>query len=192
MAKYCGDEANIEYEVDANKVGDFANIIVQRFDRKSLTASGVHELKQTKTKMKWPDQLEPDEKNYHGGRQVDFKGLNKKKYDDKFTQQNFTLTITSMDETVESEKTEIIEGYPPRGPDEKEIRIPVAVEIRESFFNPRSKSSMETFTPVPISKAKARRHNIGRFFISFKEGEIVLTVKINVDPESKLFSKKSL
>lgn len=190
MAEYCGNEAYIEYEVDANKVGDFANIIVQRFDRKSLTASGVQELKQTKTKMKWPDQLEPDEKDYYGGRQVDFKGLNKKKYDDKFVQQNFTLTITSMDETVEAENTEIIEELPTARTPNHVVGIPMTTE---KWARPQSRINPFTGAVIFLGWAKRaswsstfwkepaqRVHNAGRFDIEHKNGAIIITVKIRL------------
>jgi len=182
MGKYCGDEANINYKVDANKVGDFANIIVQRLDRKTITASNVQELKQTATKMKWPDQ-EDQNGDYFSGRQVDFKGLNKKKFADKFAHQNFTLTITSMDDTVESENTEIIEEIPPKGPDpmtvsslpaEKwEIATPPSINVVTGII------TLATYR-LPIGNSFPAGAYQDKFEIEQKDGVVVITIKINL------------
>lgn len=185
MSEYCGDKASIKYKVDANKVGDFANIIVQRLDRKTITASNVQELKQTETEMIWPDQ-EDSNGNYYGGRQVDFKGLDKKNYADKFAHQNFTLRLTSMDETVESEDTEIIKEIPPKGPDNIKVSsLPAEswdVDTPESVHPLTGNVISATYILPPGNNFPAGTYQ-DKFEIEQKDGVVIITIKINlIDP----------
>lgn len=190
MAKLCGDKANLEYEVEAPLVGDFAHIKVQRFDRKSLTASGFQELTSTKTKMKWPDQEVEDGHGYYGGRQVDFKGLNKKSYSDKFVQQNFSLTIQHEDQSVDSSKTEIIEELPTAKTPNHVVGIPMETE---KWIPPPTKVNPFTGAVIKLAWSKSsswpsnfwaepaqRKHNAGRFDIEHKDGVTIITVKIKL------------
>ena len=188
MAKYCGDEANLDYEVEAPLVGEYAMILVQRFDRKSLTTYGYQEITSTKTEMKWPDQEDENRKGYFGGRQVDFKGLNKKKYADKFVKQNFTLTIQHEAQSIDSSNTEIIDELPAAGPEPRVEGIPMTVEkwrrlptgVWQMYLTP-------AFPPGFFASAAMKKSNAGRFDIEHKEGVIIITVKVQLvsDPPGK-------
>jgi hypothetical protein len=186
-SNYCGKDAKITYQVDASLIGEFAEIQVRRFDQKSITANGFQELKAAKTDMLWPDQEQNPGHGYYGGRQVDFKGLGKKSYADKFAQQNFTLEIHHGDQTAKSSGTEIIDELPAAGPEDMNVGIPFLIEKWIKQTNPATGAATFSLAPnfpkasTHYAQQSERKHNAGKFTIEHKDGVVIITVKIKLN-----------
>ena len=183
---FCGNEAKLTYKVDAPLVGLFAEIQVRRFDQKSITANGWQELTATKTDMLWPDQEKDSGPGYYGGRQVDFKGLAKNSYGDKFAKQNFTLEIHHADQLAKSSGTEIIDELPAAGPEDMNVGIPFPIEKWTRVVHPTTGATTYTLGPgFPLAanyfaQPGQKKHNAGKFTIEHKDGVLRITVKISL------------
>ena len=193
MAEYCGDEANLEYQADANLVGEFVHIKVNRWDKKSVSADGFQEITATKTDMKWPDQEVKGGSGHYGGRQVDFKGLNKRSYTDKFALQNFTLSAHHSYQTVESSATKTIDELPAAGPDPQNVGIPMQIEKWQKHVATNAAGVQTiTYSLIPgfplaanyFAQPAAKKANAGKFDIEHKDGVIVITVKIKLNSQT--------
>jgi hypothetical protein len=111
MAKRCGDLAEFRLKVKSKSVGKTAVTKVLRAKDNNLTASHAETLSKAEDKkIRWPD-LADKSGAFYGGRQPDFKGLNKKAYHDKFAQQEFNLELLVDGVSKKSSKGLKINGY---------------------------------------------------------------------------------
>jgi hypothetical protein len=191
MPKFCGDEAKLKYKADASLVGDFAEILIQRLDRKTITTNGFQEIAAADTEMLWPDLEVTNGHGHCGGRQVDFKGLNKESYSNKFAKQNFTITVKHADQSVPSSNTEIIDELPAAGPDSQTVGIPMPTEMWQEVFVPvghpgtgavvmTSMGWSMTFQDPSGSHWQNPSMNCGKFSIEHKDGVVVITVTVSL------------
>jgi hypothetical protein len=192
MPHFCGDEAKLKYKADASLIGEFAEIIIQRLDRKTITTNGFQEIKAADTEMLWPDLEVKNGHGYCGGRQVDFKGLNKQSYSNKFAKQNFTITAKNADQSVTSSNTEIIDELPAAGPDQKTIGIPMPTEWWKENTVPVGQANgtiIQMGTGVWVNTMPPDPHgthwqtpamNCGKFSIEHKDGVVVIKVSVSL------------
>lgn len=169
---FCGDEAKLKYQADAKLIGEFAHIKIQRLDRKSVSADGFQEITATTTDMKWPDLEVKNGPGYFGGRQVDFKGLSKKSYKDKFALQNFTISAHHADQTVEASNTEVIDELPAK---KDTISLGTSAwpgaPTEQWSFN----SSTNAWSVDPTSAGYVYQD---KFDMELKDGVVVITVRV--------------
>ena len=201
MPKRCGDLAGFSFKVTSELVGKFAATLVWRKKKFDFAAVYAEKLEKEETKkVKWPDQQvdgQP-EGTFCGGRKVDYKGLDKLTYDEKFQHQEFELKIYQGEKMKKSTASPLkIEGYPEVAPEQKTIGFPISikwanwfvtkydkklkkcVKIRKSY-DPKDKDTVDKMV---------EEFNAGNFWIAFKGGEVILTVKIQIEPDSTVVSE---
>lgn len=175
----CGNKAEFEYEVSSELLNTLVNVIVERKGRDTLTASSIVELKQTKTTLKWPDQEEsPDV--YFGGCKVDWKGLDKENFKTKFKCQKFEVQIQSGKKSKNSGKRFDIKPYANKGPQQKTVGFPI--DIRVATHSPAQFDAVGNLISTVYPKGTSwTQNNVGHFWIQFKDGEIIITVKVQLN-----------
>jgi len=192
--KRCGDLAGFTFKVTSELVGKYAITLVCRRKKFKFTADQSEELKQEETKkVVWPDlpDLDKGEDVFYGGRQVDFRGLNKLSYDEKFQHQEFGLSIYVGEHDKKSTGLPLeIEGYPDvQQTPLIEIGIPMPVEQFLNVTNPTT-GVVERQWIQFSSGAGLSAHNCGRFHLELKDGVVTITVKINITSVSGGTGKK--
>jgi hypothetical protein len=175
----CGNNAKFEYEVSSELIGTLAQVNVERKGRDTLTASYVVELKNTKTDLKWPDQ-EDENGEYYGGCKVDWKGLDKENFKSKFKHQKFQVQIMSGEKSKSSGKRIDIKPYADKGPQEKKVGFPI--DVRVADHNPAQFDTMGNLISTVFPKGSSwTQNNVGHFWIHFKDGEFIITVKVQLN-----------
>ena len=116
MAKRCGDATRFRYKVTSELIGKYVTLLICR--KKKFDFAGVFTEKITKEetkKIKWPDQeIEEQADDFYGGRKVDFKGLDKLSYKEKFDHQEFEISLYQGSHRKRSAKAPLkIEPYNP-------------------------------------------------------------------------------
>ncbi len=188
MPKRCGDLAEFRFKVKSPSVGKTAVTKVLRAKDNDLAASHAETLtKAEDKKIRWPD-LADEDGTFYGGRKPDFRGLNKKPYQDKFAQQAFTLELHVDGIKKKSTSGHLkINGYPDVADDHKSIGIPMATERW------KEEQSRDPWGPVtvmikewsdPTGTAYLNRPhgktNCGDFHLSVKDGVVDIKVKIEL------------
>jgi hypothetical protein len=179
----CGDEAKIEYEVSGELVGKPITTVVHR--TKKWTETAIYtEKAYKKKKFVWPDLDKGLEGLFYGGRQVDWKGLDKESYQSKFSHQEFALALYQGHRFLEDAgATLVIEQYPDVGREHKEIGIPLTMarwtshqqlSLRDGIVRTYYLSSDSLYDSSP------GRGNCGNFHIELKDGVCVITVKLTL------------
>jgi hypothetical protein len=188
MAKRCGDLAEFRFKVKSKSVGKTAVTKVLRAKDNNLTASFAETLSKAEDKkIRWPDL--PDKSGaFYGGRKPDFKGLDKKSYKDKFTEQEFMLEL--FVEGVKKKSTAghlKINGYADVGDDHKSIGIPMATQMwtSQATVGPTGAVTpgvMSWSDPTGTSwqNNPSGKSNCGDFHLSVKDGVVGIKVKIEL------------
>lgn len=192
MPKRCGDPAGFTFKVTSELVGKYATTIVCRKKKFNFTAVHTEKLnKEEVQKIKWPDQQmegKPDG-TFFGGRRVDYKGLDKLSYAEKFEHQEFELNFYQGKLKKKSAGMRKIEPYPNAGPEKKSIGIPMASQ----FWVEDTPTSIDAATGNVIPATYRRTHNLaadywktrpdtntGKFSLELKDGVLIITVKVDL------------
>jgi len=189
MPKRCGDLAGFSFKVSSELVGKYATTMVCRKNKFNITVTYTEKLQKEETKkVKWPDLPEdgkPDG-NFYGGRKVDYKGLNKLSYSDKFKEQEFDLEIFQGKSVKKSAGSPLkIEAYPDAASERKAVGIPMPTAMWElkDELDPATmtikKVRKKTWSD-PVGNAYVAGQNCGNFHIEFKDGVVTVTVKITL------------
>ena len=196
----CGDPAKIEYEVTPELVGALAHVRVYRLNTSGLAAEALMKIEKPKSTIVWPDlEKEKGKGDYYGGSRYDSRGLAKEGYQGRFKAQEFKLEILCGKESKESDDTIPVTGFDDEGPEEKKVGLPVMANwTMEKIAVPNPSTGIVRYIPVNYSPA-IKKHvdgmvavNVGHYRIAFKDGEVVLTVKLEVEPDSKKINKQKL
>jgi hypothetical protein len=185
MPVRCGDPAEFRYKVKAASVGDAATTTVRREKDGNLTAFSSETLQKAEDKkIKWPDLQNPKSSEFFGGRQADFKGLNKKSYQDKFKIQTFALSLQVSGKSAKSSKGLKINGYPDVGRDHKQIGLPMATEVWET-----NNVGVRVIKSSDPTGNAYKTLNCGNFHLEVKDGVVHITIKLSLHSKRKLWSK---
>jgi hypothetical protein len=184
MPKRCGDLAGFTFKVTSELVGKYATTLVCRQKKFNFSADHTEKLQQEETKkVKWPD-LQIQGKpagEFYGGRRVDFKGINKSDYKDKFGYQEFELNMYAGDHHKKSSGTLKIDPYADAGPEHKTIGIPMPAEM----WGPQNYTNPTTGVTSVVRVLKwagnyTSADNCGNFHIALKDGVVVITIKTQI------------
>ena len=201
--KRCGDLAGFTYKVTSELVGKYAVTMVVRDSPFDIAVTHAALLKQEETKkVKWPD-LQADgqpDGTFYGGRRVDFKGLDKLSYSDKFTKQAFELKLYQGKQVKKSSGSPIkIEGYPDQGNEKKEVGFAVkSTWAADQIPQVNPATGATTWVPVPYDPsdpghvAAAVGMNVGHYYIAFVDGLVILKVKLNLKPDNPKINVQKL
>jgi hypothetical protein len=174
-------------------IGELAHVRVLRKDTPGVTADSLLEITNQKTTVVWPDLVDEKSKNCFGGSQYDPRGMDKMSYEEKYKHQEFKLEIVCASDHKESDDTIPITAYDPAPADENKIGLVVssdypAEQVRtldlgkgifithNILYNPKFKKHVDTLV---------EKVNAGHFWIEFKEGEVVITVKLDLDVQAE-------
>lgn len=189
---YCGDKAEFKYEVSSELVDELGVIIIERKGKDTLTVSNSVELKENMAIFKWPDQ-EKEDGTYYGGRKVDWKGLDKFKYKTKFKYQEFEVAIQVGDDSKLSGKRIKINAYPNKSATRRKVGFPLDITQPPPGppqYNPTTgERILNEFPDTHESRKDWIQTNAGNFWIEFKEGEIIITIKVKLqhsDPNKSI------
>ena len=186
MAKRCGDKTTFRYRVTSELVGKYVTILICR--KKKFDFAGVFTEKITKEEtktIKWPDQ-EKDDGTFYGGRKRDFKGLDKLSYKEKFEHQEFEVDLYQGKHKKRSASAPLkIEAYPEKGPEQKIVGIPMPVQMWEELpvYEPTTGNFLFSIYNSTYDDPTGRAYedpdmNCGKFTREFKDGVVIITVKI--------------
>lgn len=173
---YCGDLVAEKFEFRNFEPGEIAHVVLNRDPEEPVTSFGV-EVKNSQIEVNWPDV--PDPKNpddYIGGAQayLNVEGSWKEKWD----KQIYFFDVIVGNKSKKSE-TILIDSYPEKKTPNHRPTICLQIYKQKTvqgwFFQ---KVVVDTKSP-PDEYPNAR---IGKFDIEMKEGEILLTIKINFLP----------
>jgi len=182
------------FEVTSELVGKVANVWVIRDDQTDLAARHVYQMKKaTWMNVDWPDLHEKDKPKgvFCGGRQVDYRGLEKKSYKERMAAQKFSLNIFCTNKSKKSDNTIKIDAYENKDFLQIEEGWVCNVEIFRKVrrFNPYNNNPYTSVEIVPIRdymrKGKALEYNIGRYNLCFKDGVLNITIKLKLVDENK-------
>jgi hypothetical protein len=195
----CGTKAEFEYKVSSELVGRTALFVVKRTSMKDPIGSLKIELKEEKATFKWPDQEKPD-KTYFGGRKVEWNGLDKLEFKDKFKHQKFEVSISvPRTKAKSSSKNFEIKQYADKGPEKREVGFPMDIKQYQDKLDALGNVVLDAAgnvskVPVDFPDSELQRKdwvstNAGNFHIEFKEGQVIVTVKVGLftnDPIKKI------
>ena len=192
MADRCGDIARMAFEVTPELVDKVANVWAIRDEQTDLAARHVYVLKKAAwMNIDWPDLQEEGkpEGNFCGGRQVDYRGLEKKSYKERMAAQTFSLKIFVTSKSKQSDNTIKIEGYADKreGPISEGwvCNVELFKEVRR--FNPFNNRPYTDVVVSPLQdymkKGRGQIANIGKYHLDFKDGVLNIIIKLKLVAE---------
>jgi len=181
---YCGIKAHVKYRVSPELVGELGTVTIDRLGRNTtITATKSWKIDKTKMKFEWPDLQKENSTEFYGGRKVDWRGLNKVDYKTKFDAQEFEITLKVGAKGKGSTKQVIIKQHPDVAPEHQDVGF--TMDILQGQSNPLGVSPTGGIQVVPIPSSIAQQaqwvqSNIGDFWTEYKEGLVIITVKVEL------------
>jgi len=182
----CGHKVKFKYQVSSELVDEVGCMIIERKGKDTLTVSEAVEIKEKKATFKWPD-LKKDDGTYYGGRKVDWKGLNKLDFNERFKYQKFQVLIQVPGAGSKTSGKKVkIDPYPDAGAEERKVGVPLDIHHGPPVAQYDAAGNFTGISPNFFPDSTAMRSswvnsNIGHFWIEFKEGQVIITVKVNLE-----------
>jgi hypothetical protein len=187
----CGDPAKFSFKVSSELIGRYATVLICRLKQPNFTSLHVAKLEKEETSaVDWPDLQKKGgaDGTFYGGRIIDFAGLDKLSYRDKFSHQEFGLELWQGKRKKKSAGPALkIDPYSDLCSPNQNVGIPMNVEVWDEVgpatINPATGAVMQNYafqTAHDSSAYKDPRMNCGRYDIEVKDGVVVITVRIQL------------
>jgi hypothetical protein len=187
----CGDPAKFSFKVSGELVGRYATALIVRSDPENFTSLHVQKLDKTDySGIDWPDLQKKGaaDGTFYGGRIIDFAGLDKLSYRDKFAKQQFGLELWQGKRKKKSAGAALkIDPYPDHCSPNQQVGIPMNVQTWEEV----SPATINTVTGLVThphnwkwsgssTAYQDKKWNCGHYDIEIKDGVVVITVRIQL------------